>query len=390
MHRVLALRGGSVLQDGGVVEADVAFTDRVMGVGADIAADESIDITGGTVIPGLIDAHVHLLSGPRSQLKALQTPLSLRFFEAIPVLREALHGGATYVRDASGADAGVRAAVDEGIIEGPKLKVAIRMIHTTGGAGDGYVASGMATRPFPPYPGSPDTVIDGPLEARNMARQIIRSGADVIKVAVTGASFAGRHPSAFQLKMREDELAEIVAEAQSSGIPVMAHAHSAEGAAMASKAGVSSVEHGTHIDREAAQLMAKNRTFLVPTLLASATLRARDSAQYSRLFERHIAALGLAIGAGVPIAAGSDAGMSAHGKILAELDAMCAAGLDKFSAIAAATTGGARLLDLGDHYGCIRPGSVADLLVIQGDLASGSLEGRLRQVWQRGVLRYRA
>jgi imidazolonepropionase-like amidohydrolase len=314
----------------------------------------------------------------------LRTPLSLHFYRAIPVLRRTLRAGATSVRDASGADAGLRSAVAQNLIEGPGLKVAIRILHATGGHGDGYLASGQSVHPFPPYPGSPDTRVDGPDEARRRARELIRAGADVLKVAVTGGGFGKSRPAADSLTMRPDELQEIVAEGNAAKVPVMAHAHSAEGAVMAAKAGVSSVEHGTFIDQEAAKHLAAAGTFLVPTLLASATLRHWDRLRYGPLFDRHLEAVGLAVDAGVRIAAGTDGGLAPHGGILREIDLLRSAGLDLVSALMAATGNGADLLRLTGQRGHITVGGAADLLVVRGELAEGPLEPRLLQVWKAG------
>jgi imidazolonepropionase-like amidohydrolase len=338
------LRGGAIYLDGATVDADIRFDERVLEIGAGLNGERNIDITGCVVLPGLIDAHVHLLAGRGARLRDLNTPLSLRLFEALENLRSALAGGAVYVRDGSGADAGMRMAVANHVVTGPRMKVAIRIMHTVGGHGDGYLASGQTVRPFPPYPGSPDTVFDGPADARRVARALLRDGADVLKVAVTGGTLTGLRADAERVKIRPDELAEIVAEARLAGVPVMAHAHGAAGAAFAARAGVTSVAHGTFLDDEAAQVLARCGTVLVPTLSASWALRERDPSAYGPIYERHVKAVQSALAAGVSIVVGTDAGIAPHGLVLSEVDHLVAAGMPVHEAIDAAAARAAALL----------------------------------------------
>jgi imidazolonepropionase-like amidohydrolase len=379
------IRGCSLFLPDGLREADIAFDSHVREIGRDLSGDFYLDAKGGTVLPGLIDAHVHLLSGDNSQIKSLQTPLSLRFYQAIRTLRDTVQGGATWARDASGADAGVREAVRQNLLTGPRLRVAIRMIHTTGGHGDGYVHSGQPLRPFPPYPGSPDTVIDGSGDARRVARQLIRAGADVLKIAISGGSLRGDRPDARKSLMREDEIAEVVAEATAAGIPVMAHTHNAEAAATAARCGVTSVEHGTFADKQAMLTLAEHGTYLVPTLLASHTHYQRDPARFGQLHEAHLQAVGCAISAGVRIAAGTDGGIAGHGQILSEVDLLHRAGLSMTEAVRATTETGADLLGISRSYGAICMGAPADLVLIRGSVADAPLAPRLRQVWKDGI-----
>jgi imidazolonepropionase-like amidohydrolase len=379
------LRGAKLFQNGREVESDVAFTSHIVEIGKDLRGDRFIEARECVILPGLVDAHLHIMSGEPGRPSLLNTQLSLQFFQAMSVLWATLKGGVTYARDASGADPGIREAVSKGLVKGPRLKVAIRIMHTTGSHGDSYVDSGQSLRPFPPYPGSPDTLFDGPYEARVRARELVRAGADVLKVAVTGGIFQGRRKNALKICIRHDELEEIVTVARCAGIPVMAHAHSAEGAAMAAEAGVTSVEHGTFLDQDAAKVMARCGTILVPTLLASQRTEERNRERHHGLLERHLSSLQTALDAGVRVAAGTDAGVAPHGKLLAELDLMRNAGMDANSVVESATLTGAQLLGVEDHHGEIRVGALADFVILTGELRYGDLDGRIRQVWQGGV-----
>src|SRR4051794_38177402 len=200
-------------------------------------------------------------------LRALQTPFSYPFYEAVHNLRRTLVQGITHVRDAGGADLGVAEAVRSGLIAGPRMQIAISMLSQTGGHGDGWQLGGGALPLFAPPPGRPAPVVDGPDEMRRTVRQLLRAGADVIKVATSGGVLSARddprHPH-----FRPAELDVLVEEAEAAGVFVMSHAQGADGIKAAVQAGIRSIEHGIFLDDEAIDLMLERGTWLVPTLSA--------------------------------------------------------------------------------------------------------------------------
>jgi len=178
------------------------------------------------VLPGLFDTHTHVMFSSLDWVEELMTPFSFMYYDAIRNLGATLSTGITTVRDASGADAGVRKAVDDGVIPGPRMQISITMLSQTGGHNDGWVPSGVDLNLE--WPGSTRGIVDGPEEVRRKVRELIRAGADVIKVATSGGVLSPtddpRHPH-----FRPDELDGIVAEASAAGLFVMAHAQGAEG-----------------------------------------------------------------------------------------------------------------------------------------------------------------
>src|ERR671927_491214 len=304
-------RGGQVLDGTGspAAPADVVVEDgRIVEVGPGLDGDEEVDCTGATVLPGLFDCHVHVMISGVDTLRQLQTPFSFPFYEAVHNLRQTLALGITLVRDAGGADLGVAEAVRNGLIAGPRMQIAISMLSQTGGHGDGWHVCGAEIPLMGPHPGRPRTVVDGPDEMRRTVRELLRAGADVIKVATSGGVLSTRddprHPH-----FRPAELAVLVEEANAAHVAVMAHAQGAEGIKAAVRAGIRSIEHGIFLDDEAIELMLERGTWLVPTLAA------------------HDASVSRAVEAGVRIAMGTDSGVGPHGDNLSELPLMAGCGM---------------------------------------------------------------
>jgi imidazolonepropionase-like amidohydrolase len=327
-------------------------------------------------------------------VEALMTPFSFMYYDAIRNLAATLSTGITTVRDASGADAGVQKAVDDGVIPGPRMQLSITMLSQTGGHNDGWVPSGVDLNLD--WPGSPSGIVDGPEEVRRKVRELIRAGADVIKVATSGGVLSPtddpRHPH-----FRPDELDAIVAEASAAGLFVMAHAQGAEGIKNAIRAGIRSIEHGIFLDDEGIDLMLERGVWLVPTLVAPlgvldaaaagasipevSVQKARDTV------EVHEASVARAIDAGVRVAMGTDSGVAPHGANLRELDRLVRCGLSPQQALVATTSSAAELMGLGDELGTLEPGKRADLVLLAGDpLEVTTLRERVRQVWKDGVL----
>ncbi len=399
------LSGGSVFDGSGspLVRADVLIEGgQIVSVGLDldrdteVAAERVLDVSGQIVLPGMIDCHVHVLFSDVDSWNQRMTPFSLSFYQASHNLKLTLDAGVTTCRDALGADYGVKHAQELGLISGPRLLIAIQMLGQTGGHGDCFLPSGHDSPLRTPYPGFPDGVVDGVEPARRIVRELVRARADWIKIAATGGVLSDGDLDRRQF--RDDELAEIVTEAGVAGLSVMAHAMNPDGVKAAIKNGVRSIEHGVYLDQECVDLMVEHGTWLVPTLVApQAVVAAAAEGRISlprgavdkatEAVAAHGDSFRRAVDAGVKIALGTDAGVSAHGANLDELAAMVAAGLPPLQALRAGTGGAAELLGYPDTLGVVRPGAVADLIVLRdlpADLAA--LSSRISMVLQSGQL----
>ena len=394
MPRTL-LSGGSVFDAASatLAPADVVLEDGlVVEVGPGLDGDTEVDVAGRVLLPGLIDAHVHLSFAHLDSGKALFEPFSLRYFHAAANLRATLAAGITTVRDAGYTDDGVKQAVERGLVPGPRVRIAVGMVSQTGGHSDEWLPSGMTE---PVTPGIPPTLVDGRDSARRVVRSLVRAGADQIKVATTGGGLSA-HTDPHRSQLHDDELAEIVAEAAAAGRDVMAHAHAASGVVAAVRAGVRSIEHGTLLTEEAVSLMAERGTYLVPTLSApygvleaaaeGTSLPTGSEEKARELIEHHAESFRLAMEAGVPIAMGTDAPVWPHGRNLEELARMQQAGMPPLETWRSATLVAARLMRLDDELGSLEPGKRADLVVLAGDPEDlTGLAGRVEQVWKDGV-----
>ena len=392
----VVLSGGSVFDSssGEVHVGDVLIEgDRIVEVGNDLDADDLVDCTDRLVMPGFFDCHVHLTGRDLSMERAFFDPYSIRYFNAAANLRATLRAGVTTVRDAGSADAGIKLAVERGLVPGPRVLTAIGVISQTGGhVGDNWLASGVR---WPEQPGQPSTVVDGRDSARRVVRQLVRAGADQIKVATTGGAMTAYNDPA-RAQLREDELDEIVTEARAAGLYVMAHAHGAGGAKAAIKAGARSIEHGTMLDDEAIDLMLSHGTYLVPTLsagqgvlhraAAGEALSADLVAKTEALVLHHASVVKRAFDAGVPIALGTDAPATPHGQNLGEMELLAAAGLPAPAAWRAGTIVAARLLRLDQEFGALEAGKRADIVVAEGGADDlDALHQRVVEVWKDGV-----
>jgi imidazolonepropionase-like amidohydrolase len=377
--------------------ADVVVEDgRIVDVGSGLDGDERVDVAGRTLLPGMFDCHIHLAAtyDDIDELKLLYQPFSLRFFRALEGLRTTLALGITTVRDAGGADLGMKRAVEDGVVLGPRLVISLTMLSQTGGHADDWVPSGARIPWIPEYPGMPSAIVDGPVEARTRVRELIRNGADVIKIASSGGVLSPtddpRHPH-----FGMDELEAIVSEAAAAGRWVMSHAHGGEGIKQAVRAGVRSIEHGTYLDEEAVALMRERGTWLVPTLVAGeGTDKMLRDDNVSDVVRRKIEDMGhpeldsfrLAAEAGVRVAMGTDCPVSPHGTNLRELHLMAQNGLTPAQALVAATSSAAQLLGMHEELGTVEPGKRADLVVVDGDpFDFEKLADRVEAVYRDGV-----
>lgn len=370
--------GGEAKKDQVVVvdENKIEYVGDVSGY-TPLGDETIVDAKGGTVLPGLIDSHVHMMMEYMPVAKKLETPFSLMYYHAAEYLKTTLHAGITSVRDALGTDLGVKQAVEKGLISGPRLQLSINALTTTGGHGDGYTVSGTVVDTLPSnYPGMPSGLCDGVEEVRKKVREVLRAGADVIKVHATGGVLSATdHPLFTQFS--PDELKVIVEEgAFRNGVKVMAHAQGAEGIKNAVRAGIHSIEHGIYIDDEAIELMLENGTYLVPTLLAPVAvlemaeeggMPAGAVAKSKEVIEAHKASFTKAYKAGVKIAMGTDAGVMKHGTNLRELGLMADGGMTPMDTIVASTKNAAECLGWDDKLGTLEQGKLADLIVVKGN-----------------------
>ena len=391
--------GGQVLDGTGAPAApgDVAVEDgRIVAVGVGLDGDEVVDCTGATVLPGLFDCHVHVMMSGVDLMRTLQTPFSYGFYEALHNLRRTLALGITSVRDAGGADLGVAEAVRKGLISGPRMQIAISMLSQTGGHGDGWHVCGAEFPLMGPHPGRPRTVVDGPDEMRRTVRELLRAGADVIKVATSGGVLSARDDPR-HAHFRPAELAALVEEADAAHVAVMSHAQGADGIKNAVRAGIRSIEHGIFLDDEGIELMLAHGTWLVPTLAAPRAVLAAAAAGASlptAVVEKaravqavHDEAVTRAIAAGVKVAMGTDSGVGPHGDNLVELGLMAGCGMTPEQAWHATTLSAAELLGVAGELGSLQPGKRADVVVLDGDAGDlTGLAGRVREVWRDGEL----
>src|SRR5918993_3248807 len=248
-----------------VAEADVSFEDgRIVEVGTAIDGDEAVDVSGATLLPGLFDCHIHLVDRyeDRDELAVMNRPFSYRFFTIAENLRRTLALGITTVRDAGGADRGLKQAVGDGVFVGPRMLISVTALSMTGGHSDGWLQSGAMSWWGVTYPGMPDPICDGVDGVAAKVREVVRAGADVIKISSTGG-FLSPSDDPSQPNFSEPEVESIVRTASDLGRWVMSHAHGAEGIKRAVRAGVRSIEHGSLVDDEAIRLMKRHGTWLV-------------------------------------------------------------------------------------------------------------------------------
>lgn len=390
--------GGSVfdVRTGTFQFADVLVEDDlVLEVGPDLDGDETVDCRDRWVVPGLIDTHVHLMLAHVDFLRLAQTPFSYRFFEAIGSMRATLEAGITTVRDAGGADLGLKTAVEHGLVAGPRMQISLTLLSQTGGHGDDWMPSGFHLPLLPTYPGMPSAVLDGPDEMRKKVREVLRAGADVIKVATSGGVLSPTDDPT-HAHFGAAELEVLVTEAATQGAFVMAHAQAADGIKNAVRAGIRSIEHGIYLDDEAIDLMVGAGTWLVPTLVAPlGVIRAAEggasipegSLRKARdVVEAHRDSFARAVEAGVKVAMGTDSAVTPHGENLDELPLMVDGGMTPGEVLRAATIGAAELMGWEDRVGSLEPGRFADLVVLDADPLAhlAGIKGSIEGVWKGG------
>jgi imidazolonepropionase-like amidohydrolase len=360
-----------------VVEGE-RIADVVAGYRPAGAGESVLDLRGLTVLPGLIDLHVHLgmqLSPGVYIERFTLNPADLAY-QAASHARTTLRAGFTTVRnlgDGYNVTVSLRDAIRRGLVEGPRVFTAGKSLATTGGHAD--PTNGFADA-IEGDPGPKEGVVNGPEDAKKAVRQRYKDGADLIKLTATGGVLSlARNPDNPQFT--EEELRAVVATARDYGFPVTVHAHGAEGMKRAIRAGVDSIEHGTRLDDEVVSLMLERGTYLVATLSAgrytgemakipgwlpevvrpkAATLAAVGAAGFAKAYK-----------AGVKIAFGTDCGVSPHGDNAKEFVYMVEAGMPPMKAIQAATLEAARVLRAEAELGSIEQGKLADLVAVRRD-----------------------
>ena len=395
----LVFQGGQLFDgtDAAIADGDVLIEDgRIVEVGTDLDGDEKIDCAGKTLLPGLFDTHVHLVSRYEDfeEIRVLHEPFSAPFYRVAENMRRTLACGITTVRDAAGADAGMRLAVEEGSLVGPRMQISVTMLSMTGGHNDPWLPSGGIGAWGQPYPGMPSGVCDGVDGVAAKVREVVRAGADVIKIASSGG-FLSPGDDPMEPNFSQEEVDAIVRTAADLGTPVMSHAHGPEGIKRAVAAGVRSIDHGTYLDEEAIAMMLERGTWLVPTLTAGDTTDALASdpkvqpavrEKLRGLGRPELDAFVLAAEAGVRVAMGTDCPVAPHGTNLNELRHMAAHGFTPEQALHAATKSAAELMELQDELGMLEAGKRADVVIVDGDpLNFDRYEDRIEAVYKDGV-----
>ena len=340
--------------------------------------DTVIDLKKHTVMPGLMDMHVHLTSQytEDSRLNRFITNEADYAIDAVKYARRTLEAGFTVVRnlgDAFNVTIALRKAIEDGDVPGPRIFSAGKSLATTGGHAD--PTNGWASH-IAGDPGPRQGVVNGVDDVRKAVRQRYKDGADWIKITATGGVLSvaksGENP-----QFTDEELVALIDTAADYGLRVAAHAHGTEGMKRAVIAGVASIEHGTFMDQEVMQLMKKKGTYYVPTILAGVWVgeKSRIDGFFPDLVRPKAAAIGPVIKStfaeayktGVPIVFGTDSGVSAHGDNAREFALMVEGGMPPMEAIQSATSVAAKFLGIDDTLGTLAANKQADIVAVPGD-----------------------
>jgi imidazolonepropionase-like amidohydrolase len=395
--KLIDVTKGQVLNEYSIIVEGNKILDVLAGYAKPSGTDKVIDLKNRTILPGLIDCHVHMeheTSPTRYQETFTYNPADYAF-QSVVFAERTLRAGFTTVRDlgGTGVNISLRNAINKKLIRGPRIYTAGKSIATTGGHADptnGYRDDLMGD------PGPAAGVANGPDECRKAVRQRYKEGSDLIKITASGGVLSvaksGENP-----QFTEEEIKAIVETARDYGFKIAAHCHGAEAMKRAIRAGVNSIEHGTFMDEEVMQLMKQHGTYFVPTITAGKSVA--DSAKKPGYFPALVTPKALAIGpkiqgtfakaykAGVKIAFGTDAGVYAHGKNWLEFVFMTEAGMPAMEAIQSATVSAADLIGVADKIGSIEKGKLADLIAIDGDpIKDIQAMGKVTFVMKEGVV----
>ncbi len=369
---------GAVVVSGGKIQS--AGSTVAAPAGADV-----IDLGDATLLPGFIDAHTHLSHSYSTDFRQRivdnqRKTVAEQALDATEDLRKTLLAGFTTCRDVGGSefiDVGLRNAVAAGVIEGPRMLVAVKSIGSTGGHCDAGAGLRYGLRP---ETGVEQGVINSPDQARAAVRFNLKYGADVIKTCATGGVLSPTD-EVDTPQLTQAELDALVDEAHALRRKTAAHAHGATGAKRAIRAGIDSIEHGSFLDEEALRMMEEKGTYYVPTLIAgwwivqqvdqgklllAPAVVAKARAAWSSVGETFHKAVEM----GVRIGFGTDAGVYPHGMNATEFQLMVEHGMRPIAALKAATSADAELLGLADRVGTLEPGKLADIVAVAGDPTS--------------------
>jgi imidazolonepropionase-like amidohydrolase len=372
------------------------------------AADNVIDVAGRTLMPGLIDLHVHVTAVRMDLGQQARMPNVFVLLRALPILQGMLQRGFTSVRDAAGAEPALAEAIAGGLAPGPRLFVSGRALSQTGGHGDfrprsDHLDAGAAEACACAFRiGALARVVDGVDAVRKAVREELQMGAHQIKIMASGGVASPTDPID-ALGYSEDEIRAIVAEARARHTYVMAHAYTPEAVARAVRCGVRTIEHGNLIDEPTAALMAEHGVYAVPTLVTykalveqgpALGLPAASVAKAQGVYEKGLASLTLLQKAGVKIGFGTDLLGSTHDRQCEEFTIRGQV-LSAQQVLASATTVAAEILGQAGALGVVAEGAIADLLVVDGDpLQSLDVlaqpQRHLRLVMKEGAIAHRS
>ena len=386
-----------VLKEKTIVVEGNKIVDVVDGYAKAGTNDKTVDLKNSTVMPGLMDMHVHVETetSPNRYLDGFTQNDADVAYAAMRLAERDLMAGFTSVRDlgGSGVNIALRKAIQKGFVVGPRIYTAGKSIATTGGHAD---PTNNYRKDLMGDPGPKEGVINGPEDAYKAVRQRYKEGSDVIKITASGGvlsmSANGENP-----QFTEEEVRAIVSAAKDYGFKVAAHCHGVEAMKRAIRGGVSSIEHGTLMDESVFPLMKQYGTYLVPTIIAGRS--SADSAKIPGYYPPMVTKKALEIGpkvqatfakaykAGVKIAFGTDAGVYAHGKNWIEFRYMVEAGMPIIESIQAATWNAADLMGTQAILGSIEKNKLADIIAVPGDLTKNiELMGQVQFVMKDGVV----
>jgi imidazolonepropionase-like amidohydrolase len=395
--QLIDVRQLQVLKEKTIVIEGNKIMDVLDGYQSGAATDKVVNLKTSTVMPGLMDMHVHIENetNPNRYLEGFTQSQADIAYGSLRFAERDLMAGFTSVRDlgGSGANIAMRKAIQKGYVVGPRIFTAGKSIATTGGHAD-------PTNNYRPDlmgdPGPKDGVINGPEDAYKAVRQRYKDGSDLIKITASGGVLSmatnGENP-----QFTEEEVKAIVAAAKDYGFKVAAHCHGVEAMKRAIRGGVSSIEHGTLMDESVFPLMVQYGTYLVPTIIAGKS--AADSAKIPGYFPSMVAKKALEIGpkiqntfskaykAGVKIAFGTDAGVYAHGTNWKEFVYMTEGGMPFLETIQAATWNAADLMGTQAILGSIEKNKLADIVAVEGDPTKNVYQmGKVNFVMKDGVV----
>ncbi len=394
--QLIDVKNQTVLKEMTIITDGAVITDVKKGYSPAAAGEQLIDLKKLTVMPGLIDMHVHMESetGPANYLNGFTWNPGDYAFQSAVFAEKTLMGGFTTVRDlgGSGVNISLRNAINKGWIKGPRVYTAGKSLASTGGHAD---PTNNYRKDLMGDPGPKEGVVNSVEDAAKAVRQRYKEGSDLIKITATGGVLSmAKDGSGAQFTV--EEVKAIVETAKDYGFKVTAHAHGAEGMKRAVLGGVNSIEHGSYMTEEVMDLMKERGTYLVPTIIAGKS--SADSAKKPGYYPEIVRAKALVIGnyiqstfakaykRGVKIAFGTDAGVYAHGKNWMEFVYMTEAGMQMMEAIQAATVNAADLLG-EEKLGSIEKNKFADIIAVEGDpVKDVNSMGKVRFVMKSGVV----